>query len=54
MQNIDDAPKRARSALEGVLPAMNKLRDTLDHIEGHVDARDWPLATYKDMLFEKH
>lgn len=51
---IEDPRQRARFAVEQTLPAMNKLRDSLDHIEGRVDSRDWPLPSYEQLLFEKH
>ena len=51
---IDDVKKRARFSLEETLPAMSKLRETLDDIEGRVDRKDWPFATYQELLFNKH
>jgi glutamine synthetase len=51
---IDDVKQKARFALEQTIPAMNKLRETLDDIEGRVDRRDWPFATYSELLFHKH
>lgn len=52
--NIDHHKKKARFQLEKVLPAMASLRETLDDIEGRVDRKDWPFATYSEMLFRKH
>ena len=54
MQRIDDYRARARFALEKTLPAMGTLRESLDQIEGRVDAKEWPFPTYQQMLFQKH
>ena len=34
-----------------MLPAMLKLRETVDTLEGVVDDALWPLPTYQEMLF---
>ena len=47
-----EAPQEAALAYrDAVVPAMNAVRETADTLETMVDARDWPLPTYAEMLF---
>lgn len=43
--------KKAETARDKILPAMNKVRDLVDHLETLVDATIWPLPTYADMFW---
>ena len=43
--------KHAKFYREEVLPAINKVRDTADEIEGIIDDEAWPLPKYREMLF---
>jgi glutamine synthetase type III len=36
-----------------VLPAMTKVRSTVDELEGYLPDDIWPLPTYQEMLFIK-
>src|SRR5687768_15912755 len=45
--------KHAKHFRDGVIPAMNALRETADELEGIVPHGQWPLATYREMLFIK-
>ena len=47
------AEKHAKHYRDGVIPAMNALRDTSDELETVVPHELWPLATYREMLFIK-
>ena len=51
---VQDPRQRARHALDKTIPAMAKLRESLDGLEGCVDAAKWPFASYSQMLFHKH
>eukprot|EP01129_Flabellula_baltica_P009867 TRINITY_DN4103_c0_g1_i2.p1 TRINITY_DN4103_c0_g1~~TRINITY_DN4103_c0_g1_i2.p1 ORF type:complete len:749 (-),score=189.86 TRINITY_DN4103_c0_g1_i2:134-2317(-) len=44
---------RAKFHAEQVIPAMAKVRESLDRIENITDAKDWPLPTYREMLFKR-
>jgi glutamine synthetase len=48
-----DALKHAKHFRDAVIPAMNAIRETSDEIEGVVPHGDWPLPTYREMLFLK-
>ncbi|MFQ3550211.1 MAG: glutamine synthetase type III, partial [Armatimonadota bacterium] len=50
---IDKIEKEAASYRDNVIPAMNKLRESVDALETIVDADIWPLPTYAEMLFIK-
>ncbi len=43
----------AKYMRDKVLPAMNELRQSVDHLEGVVSDDLWPLPTYREMLFIK-
>ncbi len=45
--------EEARAYCANVLPAMLKLRETVDALEAIVDDAIWPLPTYQEMLFIK-
>ena len=46
-----DLPAAARQYRDGVLPAMERLRRTVDEMETVCDAKYWPIPTYGDLLF---
>jgi glutamine synthetase len=48
-----DAEKHAKHFRDQVIPAMTALRATSDVLEGVVPHGQWPLATYREMLFIK-
>jgi glutamine synthetase len=48
-----DAMKHAKYFRDKVLPAMGKLREAADALEGIVPQDIWPLPTYREMLFVK-
>jgi len=43
----------AKQCCHSVLPAMNKVREYADKLEGYVADDLWPLPTYQEMLFIK-
>src|ERR671912_97341 len=47
------AEKHAKHYRDSVIPAMNALRDVSDELECIVPHGQWPLATYREMLFIK-
>ena len=47
------AEKHAKHYRDAVIPAMNALRDAADELECIVPHEQWPLATYREMLFIK-
>jgi glutamine synthetase len=47
----DDALKAAGSFLEGVIPAMAKVRSFADGLEKITDKLSWPYPSYEDLLF---
>jgi glutamine synthetase len=47
------AEKHARHYRDAVIPAMNAVRDAADELECIVPHGQWPLATYREMLFIK-
>lgn len=49
----DDLLSEARHCCDFVLPAMNKVREFSDALEGVVADDLWPLPTYQEMLFIK-
>ena len=49
----DDALAEAQHAAGEVLPAMLKVREAVDGLEGVVADDLWPLPTYQEMLFIK-
>jgi glutamine synthetase len=48
-----DAEKHAKHMRDGVVPAMNALREAGDQIEVLVPHELWPFPTYREMLFVK-
>ena len=51
---LEDAVAEAESPesyRDSVIPAMNAVRAAADELETRVDAADWPLPTYAEMLF---
>ena len=50
---IDDTNKQANAYKDSVIPAMEALRVPADELETVVDADQWPLPTYAEMLFLK-
>ena len=51
--HAESAEAHARHMRDEVVPAMNTLREAADEIEGLVPHGDWPLPTYREMLFIK-
>jgi glutamine synthetase len=49
----DSAAKHAKHMRDAVVPAMTALRETGDALESIVPHGEWPLATYREMLFIK-
>ena len=49
----DGALAEAKHFCTGVLPAMLKVRESADALEGVVDDALWPLPTYQEILFMK-
>jgi glutamine synthetase len=50
-EGLEDEPhKMAMSYRMDVFPVMTKLRESVDQLEMLVDARDWPLPSYAEML----
>jgi glutamine synthetase len=49
----DGALSEAKHFCTAVLPAMLKVREAADALEGVVDDRLWPLPTYQEILFMK-
>jgi glutamine synthetase len=47
------AEKHAKHYRDGVIPAMNAVREAADELESIVPHGQWPLATYREMLFIK-
>jgi len=47
------AEKHAKHYRDSVIPAMNAVRDAADELECIVPHGQWPLATYREMLFIK-
>jgi glutamine synthetase len=47
------AEKHAKHVRDGVIPAMQALREIGDRLEGIIPHGLWPLATYREMLFIK-
>jgi glutamine synthetase len=47
------AEKHAKHYRDSVIPAMGALRDVADELECIVPHGQWPLATYREMLFIK-
>ena len=45
--------RHAKHMRDVVVPAMNALRQTVDQIEGLMPHSEWPLPTYREMLFVK-
>ena len=50
-QGVADPLEKARSYHDGVLAAMNRLREVCDDMEGVVSTEAWPLPTYNKILF---
>jgi glutamine synthetase len=48
-----DSHKHAKYMRDKIVPAMTALRETGDAIESLVPSNDWPLPTYREMLFIK-
>jgi glutamine synthetase len=48
---IEDVHKQAVAMREMVIPAMSTVREAADALEQIVDAKDWPLPTYAEMMF---
>jgi len=44
----------ARFAVDNVVPALKKLRTTLDALEDAVDKSFWPIPSYEDLLLSRH
>jgi len=49
----EDLLAEARNCCDVLLPAMNKIREVADQLEGEVADDLWPLPTYQEMLFIK-
>jgi len=50
---IEDTNKQATAYKDSVIPAMEALRAAADELESIIDADQWPLPTYAEMLFIK-
>ena len=50
-QDIADPLAKARSYHDGVIAAMDTLREACDAMESIVPTTHWPLPTYNKMLF---
>jgi len=50
---VTDVGSRAESFRDGVVPAMEAVREPADELEKVVDADLWPLPSYAEMLFLK-
>jgi len=48
---IHDEQARAKSLVTKVLPAMHKVREACDEIEGNVADEIWTLPKYRELLF---
>ncbi len=48
-----DSHKHAKYMRDKIVPAMATLREIGDAIESLVPSNDWPLPTYREMLFIK-
>ena len=48
-----DAVKHAKHFRDSVIPAMVGVRATADELEQMIPHGQWPLATYREMLFIK-
>jgi glutamine synthetase len=48
-----DAVKHAKHYRDAVIPAMVAVRSTADELERMIPHGQWPLATYREMLFIK-
>ncbi len=49
----DSVISSAQNVKENVIPAMTKIRDSVDYLERHVADDYWPLPIYREMLFVK-
>ena len=49
---IEDMKKKANYYRNTVIPAMDALRAPIDELEMIMDAKDWPVPTYADLMFE--
>ena len=49
-ERVADAPDRARSARDTILPALREIREPADRLEGLLDADLWPIPTYDRLL----
>jgi glutamine synthetase len=52
-EHAPSAEKHAKYMRDTIVPAMNALRETGDHIELLVPHELWPMPTYREMLFIK-
>ena len=53
LQSVHKAAHEVSDWTFKVLPAMNKVRATVDELEGLLPDEVWPLPTYQEMLFIK-
>ena len=54
LDHDDDVPERhAKHSRDVVIPAMDRVRDAADALEGFVPHGQWALPTYREMLFIK-
>jgi len=54
LESEDDSTiSSAENVKENVIPAMTKVRDSVDYLERHVADDYWPLPIYREMLFVK-
>ena len=49
-ESYTGSEETARAMSERVRPAMEQLREVCDRMEMAVDAKDWPIPTYTDLL----
>ena len=54
IESLESEKERARHAVDVAMPRMAKLRESLDHIESRMDARDFPFVSVEDMIYRKH
>lgn len=52
--NISDDAQAAKFGRYDVMPVMRELRQTLDQLESITDRPSWPIASYQDILHQRH
>lgn len=52
-ESMNGEEKLSYFCRDDVIPAMNQLREHVDHLETMVDYREWPLPNYSSMFFNQ-